>query len=266
MRISAVALLLGVGGCSFLPGLEEPELTIAPQLVLLEVRGTTNMLSATQTGPFGPMPLTDFGVGDRDADYGGSLRLGDGFSGVELGFTRLENKSSDEGLLTNDWGNLLAGDTVKSQLDGLEIRLRYLAGLFDHELDNGVRIQLGAGAAVGYRGYTFKSFDINGVRRQEIDIQDDGMPYAAARGRVSYLGFGAQVDYGINPDVPLGGDFDGLTQDLELLATYTFEDQNITAHAGYRRTWLEADGREGPLWYEIDLTIDGYVLGLEFTF
>ena len=88
---------------------------------------------------------------------------------------------------------------------------------------------------------------------------------AAGRGSISYLGFGLVGDYGISPGTYLG-DLDGLPQDLRVMLTYTFEDQDLSVQAGYRRSWLEFSGEQGQYDYEADVTIDGYLIGIEFTF
>lgn len=243
-----------------MPGLREPRITLVPQVALLEFRGDSKLGVGAS-----PVRLAQLGLGDRDEDYGGMVRVGDGFSGFDFAVQHIENKSADTGVLTAPWGNLPGGATVRTQVDGLELRLRYIAGIFDWESDEGIRIEAGAGATAGYREYSFKADDF-GSNAQRLDIQDEGMPYIASRARVSYLGVGFQADYAINPDLNLGGDIEGLTQDLELTLSYHFEDQDLKVLAGYRRSWVEADGFEGTSPYELDLTVDGYVFGLELTF
>ena len=44
------------------------------------------------------------GVSDRDDDWGGRINLGDGFSGLDFSYLNLDQKSSNEGVLTSDFG------------------------------------------------------------------------------------------------------------------------------------------------------------------
>jgi hypothetical protein len=264
----AVTALLCLGGCSTIPGLEEPRITLIPQVALLEIEGDT-MMQSNSGGPIANNPemeLRQFGLGDRDSEFGGTVRMGDGFSGIDVSVLTFDHKTSRDGSLSQDWGDLLQGDVVKTEFDGLELRARYIAQLFEYETENNVVFRLGAGLALAHREFTLRAREASGVRRQQIDMKDNGVPYIAARGQVRYMGFGLEMDYAISPDITFGGDFDGVLQDLELMGTYTFEDQDLTVYAGYRRSYLEANGNEGPLVYEVDFIIDGYVLGIEFTF
>ena len=260
-----------LAGCSAIPGLAEPRVSLAPHVVLLDIEGDTNMQSRSG-GPIinnPEMNLDAFAATDRNSEFGGSVRIGDGFSGITIDFLDIDNSTSANGFLTNDWGDLRAGDTVNTEIEGYEFRIRYIAQFFEHsfETDNeDVRVQVGAGPGFATRKIEFKVTESSQTRRQNINAQDDGVLYIASRAKVSYSGFAAVADYQISPSFNFGGDFDDTLWDLELLGTYTFEDQDLTVYAGWRRSELPASGREGDFEYDLDLTFDGWILGLEFTF
>jgi hypothetical protein len=248
--------------------LTDPQITVVPQLVLLELRGDTNMQSApggTATNN-ADVRLDELGVTDREDDWGGMVRIGDEFSGMDIGYLDIDAKSSQTGTLSQSWGNLLQGDVVKTEVDGFEVRGRYVGELLDVESEAGARLQLGLGAQLAHRELKFEAREVNGLRSQTLDVKDEGMPYVCARGRAGYLGFGLQADYAINPDVSFGGDFDGIQQDIEIAATYTFADQAVVVSAGYRRSYLHANDSQGSFAYDLDLIFDGYVLAAEITF
>jgi len=248
--------------------LTDPQITVVPQLVLLELRGDTNMQSSSGGAPVSnpDVSLSELGVTDREDNWGGMVRIGDDFSGMDVGYLDIEAESTQTGTLSQNWGNLLQGDVVKTEVDGFEVRGRYVGELLDLESEAKARLQLGAGAELAHRELKFKAREVSGVRSQTLEVKDAGMPYLCARGRASYLGFGLQADYAINPDLDFGGDFDGIQQDIEVAATYTFADQGVVVSAGYRRSYLHADSTQGNFAYDLDLIFDGYVFGAEITF
>ena len=163
-----------------------------------------------------------------------------------------------------------ANGYILATFQGNEYRLRYTWGFVDHEFANSgeypVRVQFGLGALLAHRNMSFQANEVAGAREQEIHMKDDGVPYGSARLRISWREFGGQVDYAYSPDIDFGGEFDGDLQDLELKLTFTLEDQGLTVFAGYRRQELPSLGHEGPFAFENDFKLDGYVLGLSFSF
>lgn len=263
--------VLFLGSCSSVPGFGEPRVTLLPVVALLDVEGKTSMQSPA--GPTvvnnGSVDLRDLGVGDRSSETGGALRMGDGFSGLDVLFLNIDNSSSRSGTLAENWGNLLSGDQVNTQVEGNEFRLRYIAQMFGRSFeteDEEVVVQLGAGGVLAHRELKFQATTTNGVRAQSATPKDDGVLYLAGRGSVAYRSFGLVADLAISPSLNIGGDFDGTMWDLELMGTYTLEDQDLTAFVGWRRSEMSADGTDGGFRYDLDLTFDGYFMGLELSF
>ncbi len=131
-------------------------------------------------------------------------------------------------------------------------------------------LRLGIGAAITHREGEFEVFRVtpqgNSGDQQKFDFKDDGLPYGTARARIDYMNLGLQVDYAINPDLTFGSDFDGNMQDLEVTLSYNFIDQGIALTAGWRRSEIPAEGREGSLAFDTDFRLEGFVLGLAATF
>ncbi len=251
-----------------MPGLNEPKVSLVPQYSVLKVEGDTAMQSNSPGGPTNnpEQSLDNFGMGSFDEDIGGMVRVGDGFSGLDLGYLRLDNSDTRTGQLTANWGNLLAGDTVNSRLEGDELRLRYMGQVIDYENESSFLADLGFGGVLAHRQLTFRTTAQNAARTQNVSMSDNGVFYIATRARIGYYGFALTGDYAISPKMNFGGDFDGTLQDAELTLSYTFTDQNVTLAAGYRWEDLPAEGNEGGLDWKMDLRIQGYVLGIEVTF
>ena len=268
VRSTSTALLLLLGGCTAIPGLNKPKVSLVPQYSVLKVSGDTSMQSPAPSGPTNnpEQSLDNFGMGSFDGDIGGMVRLGDGFSGIEFGYLRLDNTDTRSGTLTSNWGNLLAGDTVNSKLEGDEFRLRYLGQVIDYENESTFLAGLGFGGMLAHRNFTFRTTAQNVARSQDVTMRDSGVFYIAGRARLGYYGFALTGDYAISPGLNFGGDFDDTLQDAELTLSYTFTDQNVTLAAGYRWEDLPAQGNEGGLDWQMDLRIEGFVLGIEVTF
>ena len=75
-----------------------------------------------------PMDLSTFGIRDSESGFGARVEVGDGFSGVGLDYIFLDNETTNNGTLTNDWGNLRAGDTVNTRIKMSNARLRWILG------------------------------------------------------------------------------------------------------------------------------------------
>lgn len=258
-----------LGGCAWIPGLDDPGFTVAPRMELMEIRGKTRMQSISGglkiDNP--TIDLDDFGAADRDEAYGGTLAIGDGFSGLEISYLQLDARSSRRGTLTSDWGALRQGDQVTPEYRFDEYRIRYVARVFGYEImEDKADIVLGVGAMLAHRDMRFAANEVSGARSQKVKSSDDGLPYLGGRLRADYLQFGAQVDYMINPDVDFGGDYEGVNQDFEARLFYTLEDQDLTLFAAYRRQELGASGNEGVFRFDSDLTLASFVLGFSFRF
>ena len=263
--------LLSLASCAAIPGLEDPSLTLIPAVTLLDIEGDTSMQSPSGLAPANnsTFSLRDLGVGERSSEVGGAVRMGDGFAGVDLLYLNIDNSSARSGTLPDDWGNLQSGDVVSTRVEGNEFRLRYIAQMYEHTLptdDEDLVLHAGAGGVLAHRELKFQATAAGGSRTQVAAAKDNGVLYLAGRGRLTYGGLGLIADLAVSPYLNLGGDFEGAMWDLELMATYTLEDQDLTAYVGWRRAEMPASGSDGGFHYDLDLTMDGYFLGLEITF
>ncbi len=262
-------LAAGAAACSGVPGLEYPQIALAPQYTSLRWSGRAQMQSSDGSGGVRqnpPVAHRELGLGHHDDDAGIAIECGDGFSGADFGYLRLDQYSTLPGTLSSDFGGLMAGDAVTARVTMDELRLRYVAALLDVAAESGVGFELGAGAALAHRNVKMRFEQSGGARGQRLALRDDGVPYLAARARLSYRVFGLRADYAISPHAAFGGDFDGTLWDLEVLGTFTFTDQDLTAFGGYRRSALPARGSEGGFAYDTDFSLDGWVLGVRFIF
>ena len=272
MKTALLPVVLLLAGCSSLPGFDDPRVSLAPHVVILDIEYDSSMQSRNSGGMIQNNPSMNedvFGNNDRKTQIGGTLRIGDGFSGVEFSYLHFEMSTSKQGRLTSDWGIMQAGDPVNTEVEGNEFRFRYIAQLYEHSFETDyedVRVQVGLGPGLAHREVDFTVTHSALSRRQKVDPKDDGVVYIASRARASYDLFALTADFQISPDLTFGGDFEGTMWDLELIGSYTFEDQDLTAFVGWRRSEMESSGRQGDFEYDLDLTFDGYVLGVEFTF
>jgi len=262
---------LSLAGCSAVPGLEDPTITFVPAVVLLDIEGNSSMQSPGGATPAnnGAVNLRDLGVGSRSSELGGHVRVGDGFSGLDVMFLNIDNNSARAGTATDDWGNLRSGDLVNARVEGNEYRLRYIAQTHDYTFETDreeIGVRFGGGGVLAHRDLKFQHRTTNGARTQAATPRDNGVLYLAGRGQVTYGLYGLAADLAVSPYLNLGGDFEGMMWDLEVMATYTLEDQDLTAYLGWRRSDLSASGSDSGFAYDLDLTMDGYFLGLELTF
>ncbi len=268
-----VALLLPLAslcaGCSGLPGLDAPQVELIPKLAILRVKGDAAMQSTTTGGAVrsnARIGLSELGVDDRDEDVGGTIAMGDGFSGFEIDYQRLDQKSSRTGTLGAAFGAIEAGDVVQTKVFMDEFRLRYTAGIVDWEPVDGARLRAGPAVALTHREIEFQTIEQTLARAQTLEIKDDGVAYIGARARLDVGPLGFQIDWGVSPDWTFGGDFRGTMHDLEATVAYRFADHDVTAFGGYRRSELEAEGYRDDRRFDADLLIDGYVFGLRLSF
>ena len=147
VKAPAIGVLLCLTGCSAIPGLDEPRVILTPQLALLEIDG-----EGSQQSFVGPTPtnnpevdLQEVGLGERDDEFGAMVHIGDGFSGFDVAGTLFDQKSSATGTLSQNFGNLVAGDVINTTIDGFEVKARYIAGLVDWETEEELRFKLGVG-------------------------------------------------------------------------------------------------------------------------
>jgi len=273
-RLTLIFAIAGLPGCESMPGLETPELSFSPQLILYELKGDAKMQSALGN-QVASIHSRDFGADDRDSSYGGILGYGDGFSGFEATYYRYDLDGSGTGTLGSDFGNVPAGSTVKAEFKMNEYRLGYTAEIFRHsfairEDQEDMLLRLGLGAALTHRDGDFRvsrnSPQGNSGDQQKFNFDDDGLPYGTVRARADYLGLGLQLDYAINPDLTFGSDFDGAMQDLGVTLIYNFVDQGVELTAGWRRSEIPTQGGENGLAFDTDFRLEGFILGLTASF
>ncbi len=213
------------------------------------------------------MDIQTFGIDDEETDLGFRLEVGDGLSGVSVDFIDLRNESNTSGTLTNDWGNMMAGDTVNTSLHMSNLRLRWLFGHTFAVDDSQVwRAGLGLGPMLTHRRFRMTVSEVSGLRSQKMEFHDDGQVYVAARGRVSWNSVDLTVDYAVSEDWNFGGEFDGTQQDLEVMLSYTTNNGRMALFGGYQYSEFPASGNEGPFDFDADFTLDGYLFGLTIIF
>ncbi|MCA8941260.1 MAG: hypothetical protein KDB80_01765 [Planctomycetes bacterium] len=270
IRASIVsALALCAAGCSSLPGLDFPTLTVRPQYHLMRLRGEIAMQSApmnTLPASDNPaIPVNEFGQTKRDDDYGGVLAYGDGFSGLEFGYLNIDMDTTDRGTLSQDFGELDAGTIVTSKFTLEQFQISYVGQVYEYESDSDWMLRLGVGAKLTHRDGKISVVEDGTDMNQIATFTDDGVPYALARARVDHGPFSVTGDYAYTATT-FGGDFDGSMSDYSVYVGYQLEDQDLRIFGGYRWIEMPVSGIENPWKYDADLKLEGYVLGVEFGF
>jgi hypothetical protein len=263
--LAAVLLSAALAACSGVAAFDDPRVSIEPQLVYLEVNGDSQLASGGGGGS-AQVDLDELGAGATDAAFGGTFGIGDGFSGFDIGYLDLDSFDTGTGTLSADWGSLLAGDVVRTEIDGYEVRVRALGQVLELETERERWLRLGLGGTLAHRELEFRAREINGARQQDVDLQDHGVVYLSSRLAAGWVGFQVRADYGLSPESNFGGDFDGWLHDAELTFAYTFPGQEVSLSAGYRYTTLQAQGTQRDLDYEFDFRLQGIVLGVELLF
>jgi hypothetical protein len=257
-----------LGGCWWMPGMEDPRVTIRPVYAAYELTGDTSLQSRVGSTIVdnSPNSVNEFAAGERGDDWGGELSIGNGFSGFDFAYLKLDMHTTKVGRLGSGWGALAAGDQVRTKFFLEEFRLRYIAGLIDLELHEDWRLQIGAGGALAHREATFEAVELNAARKQKIKFSDDGVLYGGGRARLGYKHVFVDVDYMISPDLTFGGDFTDTLQDLELKAGWRFEDQDVELIAGWRFSEFPAEGTQDGLRFDADFGLEGFFAMLSVRF
>ena len=145
-----------------------------------------------------------------------------------------------------------------------EVRLSYIQPLLhttttwrDEDLD----LNFGAGGEFAFRDMQFSAFTDDLMRRQNVPIEGQNLGINV-RCRAKWTEIAVDLDYMISPHFVLGGDFDGVNQDLELRASYAIPLRDFTFFAGYRYSQLTAGGKADNAEYAAKLFIDGFQFGL----
>lgn len=272
MRASALVALVPLLGSCTATLLYEPRILVSPYLALNQVRGSV----AAQSDPGGGAPVQNntaqsmrtFGQDHHDEDIGVRADVGDGFGGLRLDYYRMDIFTSHPGTLTDDWGALVQGDSVRMKVEMDEVRVGYLEPLFETKVtfrEQPISFLGAAGGVLAHRNMRLRGQTDDGTRRQSFNVDGDVI-YAAIRGRASWQNVAFDLDYALSPDLTIGGDFRGMQQDMEVRASYTLPLRDVTFFVGYRYSDIEAKGNGGNLAYDADLKIDGYQIGITVSF
>jgi len=263
--LAAIPLLI-LACCASIPGFENPKTRAAVWALVYELEGSTSMQSGGIPVDNPPMTLGRFGIGNGDTGFGMRLSRGDGFSGLELDYTVIDDDTIAGGTLTQDWGDLMAGDTVNTQFRMYDLRLRWMLGQTWIDESEEWGVGLGLGAIFGHRELTMDVVEVNGLRGQSLEMKDDGAIYLAIRSRISHSGVTLTADYAFSDGMNFGGDFEGTQEDLQIALSYTPENQRMELFAGFQYSGFPGEGRQGNLKYRNDFSLEGYFLGLSMTF
>ncbi|MFY9344074.1 MAG: hypothetical protein WAT39_16410 [Planctomycetota bacterium] len=268
---TSLCLFALAGGCTSTV-FAEPRILVSPYFTNYQVRGEVAVQS--QQGLLGPIvdnapqPLRSFGQDHYRDDIGVRADIGDGFGGVRFDWFKLDQNSARPNVLGDDWGNLLATDLVRMQVEMDELRIGYvepLATVRTTWRNQPLVLRGGLGGTFVWRDLVLRARTDDGVRAQNVGI-DGEIVAIAGRFRASWRDFAFDADYEVSPQIVIGGDFEGLLQDLELRASWTMTQHDVTFFAGYRLSTFAAAGSAGGFAYDADLTIDGFQAGVSVVF
>lgn len=269
-RCLVLAPCLLVGACASWPGMENPTLALAPKIALLRMTGATRMQSPGGSGPTTnpPSGVEQLGAGKRDEELGVALTYGDGFSGFEADYMLLDMQTSTLGVTAAPWGSIPGGVAVDTKILMDELRLRYIAQLFEWtDEDDEYWFKAGAGIQLAHHEMNFTVRQDGTSNSQKIEIKDDLSPYLALRLAGGRGAATVTLDLNGNDGWEFGtGDLDGQFYDVSVQANYYFEAQDLTVFGGYRRFDIPASGSQGPFRFDTDFTLDGLFFGLRFVF
>lgn len=271
MRTAAALCVLSLGSCTSLT-MAEPQILVSPYLAVYQLRGDIGMQSQpTPGGPLQDNPqqsLRTLGQNHHHEDVGVRVDIGDGFGGFRIDYYRLDMGSAHPDALTADFGSLSTTDVVATRVTMDELRLGYLEPLLDLETeyrDHPLTLHFAAGAVLAHRSMDLRVRTDDGLRTQPVQVRGD-VVYPAVRARVGWRDVALDVEYAASPGLTLGGDFEGLQQDLEARLSYTLPMRDVTFFGGFRYSELPAEGSAGGLRYDADLVLDGFQFGLVLTF
>jgi hypothetical protein len=272
MRLLALCAVAACGACSTTT-FAEPRILVSPYLALYQVRGEIGMQSPAPVPgdppvDNAPQTLRTFGQDHHREDVGVRADIGDGFAGVRIDYYKLDQGTSRAGVINDDWGNLLAGDTVSMEVEMDELRIGYLEPVGTVRTtwrDRPLTFRGALGGTFLYRSMDMRASTVDEQRTQNAEIEGDVVAISG-RMRAAWHDFAFDVDYSISPELTLDGDFEGLIQDLELRGSWTIPMHDVTFSAAYRWSAFEASGRSGSFAYDADLTIDGFQFGVSVTF
>ncbi|MEO6598167.1 MAG: hypothetical protein ABIP94_25770 [Planctomycetota bacterium] len=250
----------------------EPKVLVSPYLAVYQLRGATSMQSDAGAGqPLRnntPQAMRTFGQEHHHEDLGVRVDIGDGFGGFRAEYYKLDMGTSRNGVIDADWGRLLAADLVSMRAEMDELRLGYLEPVLSGQVmwrEHPLKMRVAAGGVFAYRSMTLRAKTDDGMRTQNANIDGDVL-YGALRCQATWRDFALDFDYALSPDLTLGGDYDGVQQDLEVRGSYTLAMRDITFFAGYRYSEFPAKGTADNFAYDADLKLDGFQFGIAVVF
>jgi hypothetical protein len=271
MRVLVLVLAAALAACSSTT-FAQPRVLVSPYLAVYQLRGKVGVQSQpTPGGPLQDNPaqsMVTFGQDHHREDVGVRADIGDGFAGVRFDYYKLDMGTSKTGVLTADWGRLRAGDTVRMEAEMDELRIGYLESLGTLRASfrgEPLTFRFAGGGVFAYRDMTLRARTDDGARTQNVGITGDVI-YLATRFRASWRDVAFDAEYAISPDLVLGGDFQDVLQDVELRASYTLQQHDISFFGGWRWSTLKASGSTDGFGYDADLKIDGFQFGVSLSF
>ena len=246
--------------------MDNPRVTLAPAVTFHRVQGNASMQSIVGGGVVDrpKHSANQFGIDRREEDVGGTLSVGNGFSGFDVSYQPLD--AEGPGFLPGGFGAINPNDTVRSRLELDEWKLGWLGEVIGVKPREDLHFQLGFGLALYHRDLKLTVKEISGARQQKVKLDDPGLPYATTRGRATWGRVFGQVDYAINPDLSWGGDYDGILNDLALRVGVAFPDQDFALFGGWRYDEFAGNGYDGGRRFDVDLRLEGFFVGGELTF
>ncbi|HEX5053918.1 MAG TPA: hypothetical protein VFZ65_19220 [Planctomycetota bacterium] len=272
MRTIAVTALASLfTGCASTV-MAEPKILVSPYLAVYQLRGKTSLQSPTGPGQppqdNAPQTMRQFGQDHHHEDVGVRADIGDGFAGFRIDYYKLDMGTSHKDFLNSNWGNLLASDLVSMTADMDELRIGYLEPLLRQQVmyrEQPLVFRVAGGGVFAYRDMVLRAKSDDLMRMQNLAI-DGNVIYGALRCQATWRDFAIDFDYAISPGLALGGDYEGLQQDVEVRGSYTLSMRDITLFAGYRYSEFPAEGTHDNLAFDADLAIDGFQFGFAVTF
>jgi hypothetical protein len=195
----------------------------------------------------------DFGLGDATPSAFGRLQ-----ADADNDRFRIEGfalNTDGEGVLQEDYGDILAGTTVDASL-----RFFSLGANWNHAILRGDNWRLGAGLQA-----SFVSLDLaaRAPGQREETVTQSLVPMPLVDGEVRFGNVAVGVTFaGMYADV---GDATGTFLDGELYARWLLSSE-FQIFGGYRYIVLDAEGQASDRRFDADITIDGVFFGVGVCF
>lgn len=267
MLLPCTALLLA--GCGSFPFSSEPRALLTPYFAKYRLRGDVAMQNDPGSGlqSNAAQSTQAFGLGDSEDDFGLRADVGDGFAGLRLDWYHLDHGTTDSGVLGDDYGALLAGDTARMRAHMDEWRLSLMPSVLHTESryqGEPLGLDVALGAVAANRDLSMRATTTDLLRTQGLDVEGNAF-YGAVRARVTVQRFSLDAEYAFSPGLTTG-DFEGTQHDLEARLAYSVPYQDVSLFAGYRYSILQTEGQQDGFGWDGDLTLDGLQVGVSVTF